>query len=96
MYNVYKVIDSIESSNIKKRLERIKREINNDKNKLDLINKFNKAKELKEKYGLDEEFIRLKKDLFKDEIINEYLKLQNEINMLSLYINKKIKDLTSK
>ena len=96
MYNLYKVIDSIESSNIKKRMDKIKNEISNDKNKLDLINKFNQAKMLKEKYDLDEEFIRLKKELFKDEIISEYLKLQNQINMLTLYINKKIKDITNK
>ena len=47
-------------------------------------------------YGINEEFIKLKKELFKDEVIAEYLKLQNEINMLTLYINKKLKNITSK
>ena len=91
MYNVYKIIDSIESSNIKKRLDKIKYEINNDKNRLDLIRRFNTAREKIEMYGINEEFIKLKKELFKDEVIAEYLKLQNEINMLTLYINKKLK-----
>ena len=96
MYNVYKIIDSIESSNIKKRLDKIKYEINNDKNRLDLIRRFNTAREKIEMYGINEEFIKLKKELFKDEVIAEYLKLQNEINMLTLYINKKLKNITSK
>ncbi len=96
MYNVYKIIDSIESSNIKKRLDKIKYEINNDKNRLDLIRRFNTAREKIEMYGINEEFIKLKKELFIDEVIAEYLKLQNEINMLTLYINKKLKNITSK
>lgn len=91
---VYKVIDSMESSAIVKRLDEIKKNIKNDKEAMELINKFNDAKELYSKYNLKDEFLVVKTNLLNNELIKSFVEIQNEINMLALYINSKIDNLT--
>lgn len=91
---VYKVIDKIESSSLKNRLDNIKNNIYNDNNAKIAINNFNKAKEMYEKYNIKDDFIKAKTELFKNELINEYLNIQNEINKLSIKINNNIKNIT--
>ena len=91
--NVYKIIDLIESSNIKKKLDVIKLQIKNDKDATDLINKFNSAKQLYEKYNYKDEFIKAKMNLYNNKLIKEYIDIQNDFNYLMLYINSKFKDI---
>lgn len=91
---VYEIISDIEKSNLKKNLDNIKERIENDKEIKKLINDFNDKKSLFEKYNVKEDFIKSKTNLLKNEVISEYIKLQNEINLITMYINKRIYDLT--
>ena len=92
---VYKIIDNLEHTKIVKRLKELKSKILSSDKTLSLIKRFNNAKELYEKYNNKEEFINNKKELMKDPLIKEYLELQNEINMLIIHINNRIKEITS-
>lgn len=94
MNDVYEIIETFDNSNIKKRLDIIKNEIRNDETCKILIKKFNNAKELYEKYNYKDEFIKAKKELLESKLIKEYIDIQNEINMLIMYINSKINDIT--
>lgn len=91
---IFEVIDYLDSSNLKKQLNIVKNKINKNTNSKKLINDFNKEKELYEKYGTFSSFIEAKVKLMKDPLIKEYISLQNKVNMLSIYINKKINDIT--
>lgn len=90
----YKVIDNIGSKAIIKKLDKIKDEIRNDKQAMGLINKFYEAKDLYNNYNLKDEFLLAKNNLLKNDLIKSFIEIQNEINMLTLYINKKIDSLT--
>lgn len=90
---VYNIIDYIEKSDIKLKLDEIKNKISNDKSILELIENFNKSKELYERYGYEKELIESKIKLMKEPLIKSYLEIQNEINLLSIFINNKIKEI---
>ena len=92
---VYKIIDDIEKIDIVKRLKEVKKEILSNKEVLDLIKRFETAKELYEKYNDKKGFINSKKELMNNKLIKEYLSLQNDINMLILHINNRINEITS-
>ena len=94
MNDVYEIIETFDNSNIKKRLDIVKNEIKNDDTCKILIKKFNNAKELYEKYNYKDEFIKAKKELLESKLVKEYIDIQNEINMLIMYINSKINDIT--
>ena len=94
MDKIYDIIDNINNLDITKKLEVIKEEIRNDEVAKKLIKKFNNAKELYEKYNYKDEFIKAKKELLESKLIKEYIDIQNEINMLIMYINSKINDIT--
>lgn len=94
MNDVYEIIETFDNSNIKKRLDIVKNEIRNDDTCKILIRKFNNAKELYEKYNYKDEFIKAKKELLESKLIKEYIDIQNEINMLIMYINSKINEIT--
>ena len=94
MNDVYEIIETFDNSNIKKRLDIVKNEIKNDDTCKILIKKFNNAKELYEKYNYKDEFIKAKKELLESKLIKEYIDIQNEINMLIMYINSKINEIT--
>lgn len=91
---IFEVIDYLDSSNLKKQLDIVKNKINKNTNSKKLIDNFNKEKELYEKYGTFSSLIEAKVKLMKDPLIKEYISLQNKVNMLSIYINKKINDIT--
>ena len=74
----------------------IKEKIKSDYDAKCLIDKFNHAKENYEKYNLKEEFIKAKEDMLKNELIKEYVMIQNKINMLTLQINNRIGKITKK
>ena len=91
---VYEIIDLLDENEIIKRLDFIKKEIKNDSEIKKLIKEFNVSKENYEKYNLIEEYRKIKTKLLDNDIIKEYINIQNKINILSLKINKRINDLT--
>ena len=93
MDKVFKIIDDIEKSDIKKRLDSIKKEIQSNEEMKTLIKNFNNKKELYEKYNLKVDFIEAKSKLLSNSIIREYISIQNEINLLSMEINKKLNEI---
>ena len=92
--DVYKIIDKLEKQDLIEELKTLKEKINKDVKIKEIINNFNLAKEGLEKYNLKDDFLKAKEKLLKNEILKRYIEIQNEINMLSLYINKKINELT--
>ncbi len=94
MEKVYEIIDELDNIKLIKRLKTIKSYINSNDNAKKLINDFNFAKENFEKYNLKEEFLEAKRKMLKDELIKEYVDIQNKINMLALKINKRIGNIT--
>lgn len=90
---VYEIIDEINSSEIKRRLDEIKKEIKENKDIKLLLDKFNETKLLYEKYNIKEDYIKSKIELMKHPVIKEYLNIQNEINLLSLEINQRINNI---
>lgn len=93
MDKVFKIIDDIEKSDVKKRLDSIKKEIQSNEDIKTLIKNFNNKKELYEKYNLKDDFIEAKSKLLSNSIIREYISIQNEINLLSIEINKKLNEI---
>lgn len=91
---VYEIIDEIENSNDKKRLDDIKKKIEGSSEAKKLIKEFYLAKEDYEKYNLKDDFLKAKEKLFSNDLIREYINIQNEVNLLMLNINKRIKDIT--
>lgn len=90
----YQIVDEINSNLLVKKLEETKQKIIEDKEIKALISRFKKAKEQYERYNLNDEFIKAKKDLLNNEIIKRYLDVQNEIDMLSLLINQRLARIT--
>lgn len=90
----YEIIDYIEASDLKKRLDEIKKEINESKEAKHLIKKFNDAKALYERYNAKDDFIKAKINLLKDPLVKEFVDLQNKINLLTININNRINKIT--
>lgn len=91
---VYEIIDEIDDV-ISKRINELKKEILSNDKVLSILKKFEESKELYEKYNDKTSFTNAKKELLNNDILNEYIKLQNEINMITLHINSKINEITS-
>ncbi len=91
---VFDIIDDIEKEDEIIRLKKIIKEIRSDDKALSLIKSFNNAKMLYDKYNVKEDFIEAKKNLMDNELIKEYLSIQNDINMLILHINDRINKIT--
>lgn len=91
---IYEIIETIEKTDLNRKIKLIKKEIKENEISKKLIREFNSAKKLYEKYGYKDDFIKAKVKLMKDPIIKKYLDIQNEINIISLYINKKIEEIT--
>ncbi len=91
---VYEILDELDNSEFIKKLKTIKKSIINDDNIMKLINDFKLAKENYEKYNLKEEFLEAKRKMLENEIIKEYVDIQNKINMLTLKINERIGNIT--
>lgn len=91
---VYEIIDDIDNSDMKKRLDEIKLKINNDEEAKKLIKNFYEAKELYEKYNYKEDFIKAKINMLKNPLVEEYVSIQNKVNMLTIQINNRINKIT--
>ena len=92
--NAYEVVDLIEKSEFKKILIEVKRKINKEKDVKKLIKNFEEVKELYEKFNVKEDFMKAKNDLLSNELLKEYINLQEQINLLTLKINNRIKKVT--
>lgn len=90
----YEIIDMIDESNLRKRLEKIKSEIKKDVATSNLIKRFEDAKKEYEKYNTKEAFLNAKKEMLKNDLIKEYIELQNKVNILTIQINNRIKMIT--
>lgn len=91
---VFDIIDDIEKEDEIIRLKKIIKEIRSNDKALSLIKSFNNSKMLYDKYNVKEDFIEAKKNLMDNELIKEYLSIQNDINMLILHINDRINKIT--
>lgn len=90
----YEIIDEIENSYDKKKLDDIKKKIESSSEAKKLIKEFYLTKENYEKYNLKDDFIKAKEKLFSNDLLKEYISIQNDVNLLMLKINKRIKDIT--
>lgn len=93
--DVYEVIDYINNSSLKKELDEVKKRIKNDEECKSLIKKFEEAKDLYERHNSKKEFVIAKENLLKNKNISKYIKLQNEVNMLTIQINNRLKKITN-
>ncbi len=89
----YEIIDRLDNSDEVKEILKIKKLISEDNTCLKLINDFESAKELYQKYNDVYTFINAKKQLMENTLIQKYLKGQSKINDLTLYINARINKL---
>lgn len=90
----YEIIDTINDDLLVKKLKKIKLKITSDKDVKKLIDDFNQAKNRYEKYNVKDELLKAKKALINNELINRYLSIQKEINMLSMLINQRLERIT--
>ena len=91
---VTKILEDLDNNDIIMKLKELKKEIKNDETAISLINKFNSSKLIYETYGYSKDLIQDKVNLMENSLIKKYLEIQNEINLLSIYINKKIEEIT--
>ena len=92
--SVTKILDELNEEDIVLSLKKIKEKIKRDETAKALIDKFIESKKLYEEYGYNKDFIQDKINLMENKLIKKYLEIQNEINLLSVYINKKIEEIT--
>ena len=90
----YEVIDKIDEYMKELGFYKLKTKIISSKASKKLIDRFNNSKEIYSKYGTKDDFLVCKKELFDNKDINKYLSIQNDVNLLTLYINKKINEIT--
>lgn len=86
---VEELIDILNNDRRVKRLKVLKKELNKDE---ELISKIEYLKKL-DQYSVD--YRNLKKELFQNPKFVEYKELENEISIIILEINRKLKDLTN-
>lgn len=88
--DINKLIELLDNDNRIIELKKYKDILLNDKDFLEMINK------IKELDIYSEEYKELKLKLFENANFREYKHLENEINLLILEINKRLKTLTKK
>lgn len=86
---VEELIDILNNDRRVKRLKVLKEELNKDE---ELISKIEYLKKL-DQYSVD--YRNLKKELFQNPKFVEYKELENEISIIILEINRKLKNLTN-
>lgn len=90
------IINNIDKLEEIKRIKILKKKINNSNEYKKLIREFenNKSKYIKDNI-LNDEILELRKRLFEIDELNEYLKIQTNIRLLSIKINNIIKSVIS-
>ena len=89
MKNLYEKLDTLKeilnNTECIKELQRLYKEINNDKELVSLIEKYN--------YSNDE---RMKEKILKSDLVREYKHYEAELNFIILEINQELKKITKK
>lgn len=86
------LIEIFENSNEIKDIDRLKKEIYNNQELKEKINKFNKLKD----NPYSTEIVNIRRDILSIEEVKKYKELENEILLLTMAINKKLNGLTAK
>ena len=90
---VKNVIELIDNTDDVIKIKKLKNKINNNEEYLKLMNEFIKNKDsYVNNNSIEEEIIKLREKLFSIEELQEYLKIQNNLRLLSININNIILD----
>lgn len=84
----YKLLDTLDNSNLIKQLTKYKNKLLNNKDILDKINQVKKEKDNNKK-------IKLKKELYQNNDYKMYMKYYQELSFIVLKINKKYAEYTN-
>ena len=84
----YKLLDTLDNSNLIKQLTKYKNKLLNNKDILDKINQVKKEKDNNKK-------IALKKELYQNNDYKMYMKYYQELSLIVLKINKKYNEYTN-
>lgn len=84
------LIKTLDNSHLIKEINILKKEIYEDKELSNLLDKFKKLSEY------DNEYIEIKTKIIENEKIKRFRKLEHELNYLIRNINKKLNSLTNK
>ena len=84
----YKLLDTLDNSEVIKKLNKSKKKIEQDEEVLSLVKKINKELDNLKK-------IELRKKLYSNENYKNYMDAYNELNLIILKINKKYKEYTN-
>lgn len=84
----YELIDTLDNSDIIKKLSYYKDKVINDKYILNLINKYNNSNN-------NEEKITMKKELYNNINYKKYMDNYNKLNYIIMDINNRIKKITN-
>ena len=85
------LITIFENSEEIKKLQRLKKEIYDNNQLKEKMDRFNKVRD----NIYDEEYIKLKKEILNIDTVKEYKKIENDLYLLTLAINRKLKSLIS-
>ena len=84
----YKLLDTLDNSNLIKQLTKYKNKLLNNKDILDKINQVKEEKDNNKK-------IKLKKELYQNNDYKMYMKYYQELSLIVLKINKKYNEYTN-
>ena len=85
---VKEILNKLDNTNEIKRLKKLNNELNNNEKYIKLMNEFiNNKDEYLNKNIYEQELIKIRKELFKIDELNEYLSIQNELRLLFSKIN---------
>ena len=84
----YKLLDTLDNSEVIKKLTRYKKILNQDEEVLSLVKKYNKEENITKK-------LALKKELYNNINYKNYMESYNELSLIILKINKKYKEYTN-
>ena len=85
------LITIFENSEEIKKLQKLKKEIYDNNQLKEKMEKFNKVRD----NIYDEEYLKLKKEILNIDMVKEYKKIENDLYLLTLAINRELKSLIS-
>ena len=84
----YKLLDTLDNSEVIKKLTQYKEKLKQDEAVLSLVKKYNNEEDLTKK-------IHIKKQIYNKENYKKYMEAYNELNYIVLKINKKYAEYTN-
>ena len=84
----YKLLDTLDNSEVIKKITHYKNKINQDEAVLSLVKKYNNEENITKK-------LALKKELYNNDNYKNYMESYNELSLIILKINKKYKEYTN-